>query len=141
MTNKKTNIATVLANLQTTSSGYDLIRYVGLPDMLGQESDLILYVMGKNLARQAECASIVEIQEFFQHVGWGELLLANEKRRGFIYELGGNLIKARLQMLKEIDFQLEAGFLAESMYHITNKNCECVAEINKDHVILHALHN
>ncbi|SFM07202.1 Protein of unknown function [Gracilibacillus orientalis] len=141
MTNKKTNIATVLANLQTTSSGYDLIRYVGLPDMLGQESDLILYVMGKNLARQAECATTEEVKEFFQHVGWGELWLTQEKRRGFIYELGGNLIKARLQTLKEIDFQLEAGFLAETMYHISNKSCECVAEVNKDHVILHVLHN
>ncbi|WP_018931320.1 YslB family protein [Gracilibacillus lacisalsi] len=141
MTNKKTNIATVLTNLQTTSSGYDLLRYIGLPDMLGQESDLILYVMGKNLARQAECASTEEIQEFFQHVGWGELALTHEKRRGFIYELSGSLVKARLQTLKEIDFQLEAGFLAETMLQITDKSCECVAEVNKDHVILHVLHN
>ncbi|MGN8645721.1 DUF2507 domain-containing protein [Gracilibacillus sp. HCP3S3_G5_1] len=141
MTNKKTNIATVLANLQTTSSGYDLIRYIGLPDMLGQDSDLILYVMGKNLARQAECASAEEIKEFFQFVGWGDLLLMQEKRSGFIYELSGDLIKARLQTIENIDFQLEAGFLAEAIYRITDKDCECVAEIKKEQVIFHVLHN
>ncbi len=141
VTNKKTNIATVLANLQTTSSGYDLIRYIGLPDMLGQESDQILYVMGKNLARQAECMTIEEIQEFFQHVGWGELILSQEKRRGYLFELSGDIIKARLQTLKEIDFHLESGFLAETIYQISDKACESVAEINKDHIIFHVLHN
>ncbi|GAE92703.1 hypothetical protein JCM21714_1714 [Gracilibacillus boraciitolerans JCM 21714] len=141
MTTKKTNIATVLANLQTTSSGYDLIRYIGIPDMLGQESDLILYVMGKKLARQAECISIEEIQEFFQHVGWGgELALSQEKRRGgYLFELSGSIIQARLQTLEKIDFQLEAGFLAETINQISEKDCESIAEIKKDHVILHVL--
>ncbi|MDX8046641.1 YslB family protein [Gracilibacillus sp. S3-1-1] len=141
MVDKKTNIATVLANLQTTSSGYDLIRYIGLPDMLGQESDLILYVMGKNIARQAECGSLEEIKEFFQHVGWGDLLIVKEKRNGYIYEISGELVQARKETLGEIDFQLEAGFLAEAIYHITEKECECVAEVKKGQVLLHVLHN
>ena len=141
MTNKNTHIATVLANLQTTSSGYDLIRYIGLPDMLGEEADLILYVMGKKLARQSDCATIEEVQEFFLHAGWGELLLIQEKRRGFHFELQGDIVKARLQTLQEVDFQLEAGFLAEAIYRFTNKISEGMAERKKDQILLHVLHN
>lgn len=141
MTNKNTHIATVLANLQTTSSGYDLIRYVGLPEMLGEEADLILYVLGKNLARHSDCATVEEVQEFFLHAGWGELHLVQEKRRGFLFELKGDIVEARLQTLSEIEFKLEVGFLAESIYRITNKSCEGVAEVKKKQILLHILHN
>ncbi|UOQ47200.1 YslB family protein [Gracilibacillus caseinilyticus] len=141
MTQNKTSLATILSNLQSTSSGYDLLRYIGLPEVLGQDSNLILYVMGKSFARQAECATYNEIQEFFQHAGWGEIRLIQEKRRGFIYQLDGELVKARLETIKDIDFHLEAGFLAETIFQLTNKSCEGLAEMKKDHVLFHVLHN
>ncbi|WP_066194552.1 MULTISPECIES: DUF2507 domain-containing protein [Gracilibacillus] len=141
MTKQNTSIATILANLQTTSSGYDLIRYIGLPDMLGQEKDLILYIMGKNLARKAQCGSKEEIQEFFVDAGWGDLHLLQEKRRGFIYELSGEIIEARQQTLGQIDYVLEAGFLAEAMVQIMDESYECIVEEKKQQILLNVLHN
>nr|WP_239588043.1 DUF2507 domain-containing protein [Gracilibacillus alcaliphilus] len=132
-------MATVLANLQTTSSGYDLIRYIGLPDMLGQETELILYIMGKNIARQAQCGSLEEVKEFFAHVGWGELNLVQEKRKRLIFELGGDIIQARQQTLEQVDYVLEAGFLAESVVQIKEEANECVVETKKDQILLHVI--
>ncbi|WP_163539736.1 DUF2507 domain-containing protein [Gracilibacillus sp. YIM 98692] len=140
MSRQTPNMATVLTNLQTTSSGYDIIRYIGLPDMLGEESDLILYVLGKNLARHTECGAIEEVEQFFVHAGWGDLQLEKEKRKGHLFRLDGDIVLARFQTIEKIDFQLEAGFLAASMEHITGKSCECLPDIKKNYVILQVIH-
>ncbi len=140
LTEKETNIATILANLQTTSSGYDLLRYIGLPDMFGKETDFILYILGKNLARKSEWISTEELQEFFLHVGWGELFLVKEKRRGYIFELAGEIVRSRLETIQQIEFQIEAGFLADAMEQITKKDCECLPEIKKGQVFLHVMY-
>ncbi|MFC4403729.1 YslB family protein [Gracilibacillus xinjiangensis] len=134
MIDKKTNIATIIANLHITGSGYDLLRYIGLPDMLGKDSDLILYVMGKNLAGKSDWVTIEEVMEFFRHVGWGELQLVKEKRRGNVFQLSGEVIEARIETIENIEFRLEAGFLAYVMEQITSKSCECIAEVKKDFV-------
>lgn len=139
MTEQKTHIATVLANLRNTSSGYDLLRYVGLPDMLGKDAGIILYVLGKNLARKAECESFEELFEFFLHSGWGELHLLQEKRKRYIFELSGDIVQSRLTTFEKIDFQIELGFIAETISRITSTSCECTSEIKKDQVLLHAI--
>ncbi|SES08450.1 Protein of unknown function [Gracilibacillus ureilyticus] len=139
MTEKKTNIATIIANLHITGSGYDLLRYIGLPDMLGKESDLILYVMGKNLAEKSDWVTTEEVLEFFLHVGWGDLVLAQEKRRGYVFHLSGEVIDARLETIENVEFRLEAGFLAKAMEQITGKPCECIAEIKKNLVEFHVI--
>ena len=139
LTEQKTHIATILANLRHTSSGYDLLRYVGLPDMLGKDAGIILYVLGKNLARKAECESFEELFEFFLHSGWGELQLVHEKRKKYIFELSGDIIQSRLATFENIDFQIELGFIAETITRITDTSCECTSEIKKGQVLLHAI--
>ncbi|KAB8138190.1 DUF2507 domain-containing protein [Gracilibacillus oryzae] len=141
MTGKETNIATIIANLHITGSGYDLIRYIGLPDMLGKESHLILYVMGKNLAEKSDWVSQEEVIEFFRHVGWGELQLMKEKRRGLIFQLSGEVVDARIETIEDIEFRLEAGFLAYVMEQLLNKECECIAEVKKDGVEFHVIYS
>jgi hypothetical protein len=141
LTDKHTNIATIIANLHITGSGYDLLRYIGLPDMLGKDKDLILYVLGKNLAAKSDWVNQEEVIEFFRHVGWGELVLVKEKRRGYIFELNGDVVLARLETIEDIEFRLEAGFLAYVMEQLTGKLCECIAEIKKDTVTFQVMYS
>ncbi|ENH97031.1 hypothetical protein J416_07542 [Gracilibacillus halophilus YIM-C55.5] len=139
MGQKQTNVATILANLHSTNSGYDVLRYFCLPDMLGKEADMVLYMMGKNLARQSECATTQEIQEFFRHTGWGELLLTTEKRKGYQFILEGEVVQARIETIQAIEFYLESGFLAESLTMIDNNQYECFVDLKQDHAKLEVI--
>ncbi|MBM7555030.1 YslB family protein [Thalassobacillus pellis] len=121
-----------LQSLVHTGAGYDLLRYYTLPDLLGKEAPFILYCMGKNLARKTEISSQEDILEFFQHFGWGKLSIIQEKKHETIFELSGHVIEKRLQNpLFEVDYRMEAGFLAESMKIVKDVECECMEELHK----------
>jgi predicted hydrocarbon binding protein len=95
--------------------GYELIREILLPEILGSESAEILYWAGKRLARKFPLQDFLEITDFFDKSGWGQLMILNEKKNELELELSSLLITQRLQSKGTYHFQLEAGFIAQQI--------------------------
>ncbi|WP_337020299.1 YslB family protein, partial [Oceanobacillus massiliensis] len=116
--------------LHTTGAGYDILRDVGLPELLGQEKDTLSYFMGKSLARKFDMKTLEDIYLMFEKMGWGKLELVKQKKKEFIFHLLSDSVVLRLKAPFEVDIRLEAGFLAESVQLTEGIECECVEEIN-----------
>ncbi|WP_077214175.1 YslB family protein [Bacillus dakarensis] len=93
--------------------GYELLREVLLPNLLGKETASILYWAGKDLARKFPLQSFEEMVDFFIKAGWGSLSLKDESKHEMTFELGSSIISERLKRKKDVTFNLEAGFLAQ----------------------------
>jgi predicted hydrocarbon binding protein len=106
---------TLLENIYISGFGYELIREVLLPDLLGKDTASILYWAGKNLARKYPLETVEDIVTFFDKAGWGTLTVASERKDELEFELTSPLIEARLSSKEECTFQLEAGFLAQQI--------------------------
>ncbi|GEN51868.1 hypothetical protein HFA01_01300 [Halobacillus faecis] len=107
------------------------MRYYTLPDFLGKDAPYLLYYMGKNMARQTEISTMDELYEFFQYMGWGELVLVKEKRKEMVFKLSGHMIEKRLnQKMFEVDFRMECGFMAEIICQMSDHTYECFEEKN-----------
>ncbi|MCT2535078.1 YslB family protein [Aquibacillus koreensis] len=125
------NINLIANKLSTSGSGYDILRYVCLPDLLGKDTNSILYVLGKNLARKLEAKDMNVLVDFFDQLGWGQLTLIKEKRTEIIFELTGDAINNRIANNIEDEYRIESGFLAESIQQIKDIDCECIEEIKR----------
>ncbi|WP_121611497.1 YslB family protein [Mesobacillus foraminis] len=99
----------------TSLFGYELIRDVLLPELLGKDAPEILYWAGKRLARKFPLGTMEEIKHFFINAEWGHLNIKEEKRSEMVLELTGEIISARLKNNSNLSFQLEAGFLAQQL--------------------------
>ncbi|MBN6206396.1 YslB family protein [Ralstonia pickettii] len=119
-----------LDELYTAGAGFDILRYVALPEFLGDEAPTLLYFMGRNLARKFEMSTIEDVYYIFEKLGIGKLELVKEKKREKIFHLLADSVVLRIKSPLQADFRLEAGFLAEAMETIDNVDCECVEEIN-----------
>jgi predicted hydrocarbon binding protein len=95
--------------------GYELIREVLLPEILGKDTPEILYWAGKRLARKDPLKNYDEIIEFFARASWGELVIKIERKEEIEFELSSPLIVSRVKSKAEHFFQLEAGFLAQQI--------------------------
>jgi predicted hydrocarbon binding protein len=115
--------------------GYELIREVLLPDILGKDTPEILYWAGKRLARKYPLETIEDIIQFFSRAAWGVLAVKNEKKDEMEFELNSPLMASRVKSKAEHFYQLEAGFLAQQ---IENQK-EVIAE-TFEHPVKHA-HN
>lgn len=102
---------------------YILIRDFLLSNILGEDIDEILYWSGKELARQFPLEKQDAIAPSFTHCGFGDLTLIKSEKNQNQYQLKGDLVETRL-LNEKISFQLEAGYLAEQMNHITGSSCE-----------------
>ncbi len=122
--------ASSLEELQTTGAGYDILRYVSLPDLLGEEAPSLLYFMGKNLARKMDIETMSDVAYIFEQLGWGRLEMIKEKRKELVFTLLSDAVVQRLKAPIETEFRLEAGFLAESIQLIKEVECECTEDIN-----------
>lgn len=120
----------ILNDLNISGAGHDVLRYVGLHDLLGDEALSLLYFMGKNLARKFEINSIDDIYYFFDKMGWGKLELIKEKKKRLTFTLLADSVVHRLKSPIETEFRLEAGFLSESIQLVNGQECECIEEIN-----------
>lgn len=120
-----------LENLHTNGCGYDVLRYIGLPEILGKESDTLLYFLGKSLARKLEIDSIDTLITIIESLGWGKLDLIKEKKKEIVFQLMSDSIVQKLKSPIETDFRLESGFIAEAIQQITGKECECKEEVIK----------
>jgi len=132
MSKKNTRLdLTHLEELHTSGAGYDILRYVGLPELLGDEKDTILYYMGKTLARKFDINTMDDIVQLFEQLGWGRLELTKQKKKSWEFHLLSDAVVLRLQGPFDADFRLEAGFLAEAVQKVSETECECVEKINQ----------
>lgn len=118
------NIAKYFSNIENSTVpayGYEMLRQVVLPDLLGKEAEAILYWIGKNIARKIQLDNLEDIPSFFQKMGWGTITLIKEEKKTMEFELTGELITYRFKNKAEYSFQLEAGFLAETVQQ--HKKC------------------
>ncbi|WP_087971840.1 YslB family protein [Oceanobacillus rekensis] len=120
-----------LEELQTMGAGYDILRYVSLPELLGEEKDTLFYFMGRSLARKFDIKTIEDIYFLFGKLGWGTLELVKQKKKEYIFQLLSDAVVLRLKAPFEADFRLEAGFLAEAVQMVEGMECECAEEINQ----------
>ncbi|WP_330948669.1 DUF2507 domain-containing protein [Virgibacillus sp. MG-45] len=129
---KKQNLhsLSILDNLHTSGAGYDVLRYLALPELLGKEKDSLLYFMGKSLARNFEFQAFGDILYFFETVGWGKLELIKEKRKELVFYMMSDAVARRLTSDIQAEFRLEAGFLAEAIQAVKGIECECMEEVN-----------
>ncbi|MCP9327592.1 YslB family protein [Liquorilactobacillus satsumensis] len=98
----------------TPAFGYEVLRDVLLPE-LTESNPTILYWAGKRLAREIFLAGAEDLPLFFEKAGWGTLKLVSTKRDQQLFELSGAVVKLRQQNVPQVDFLLEAGFLAETL--------------------------
>ncbi|CDO01699.1 hypothetical protein BN988_00138 [Oceanobacillus picturae] len=121
----------LLTNLQSTGAGYDILRYIGLPEIFGSESDTLLYFMGRNLARKFALETMEDIYDIVEKLGWGKLELVKEKKKELVFQLMADSVAQRLQAPLNTDFRLEAGFLAEAVQRLVGHDCECTEDIHR----------
>jgi predicted hydrocarbon binding protein len=95
--------------------GYELIREILLPEILGKDTPEILYWAGKRLARKFPLPDYDKIIEFFVNASWGQLEIKKENKDEIEFELTSPLIVSRVKSKAEHFFQLEAGFLAQQI--------------------------
>lgn len=129
--NQQEYSTSILEGLHTSGAGYDVLRYISLPELLGPESDTLLYFMGRNLARKFKFDTIEDIYQLFDKLGWGKLELVKNKRKELIFSMMSDSVVNRLKATFKTEFRLEAGFLAESIQQLKETEAECTEEINK----------
>lgn len=117
--------------LSVSAFGYELVREILLPELLGKDTPEILYWAGKRLARKYPLSTLEETIRFFQDAGWGTLSVKEETRKQLVLELGSELISSRLKNNANSTFQLEAGFLAQQMELQKNATAEAFEHPNK----------
>ncbi|MBS8265129.1 DUF2507 domain-containing protein [Mesobacillus boroniphilus] len=111
--------------------GYELVREVLLPELLGKDTSEILYWAGKRLARKFPLATLDETIQFFQDASWGTLTIKEESRKEMVLELSSELISSRLKNNPNTTFQLEAGFIAQQMEQQKKVTAEAFEHPNK----------
>lgn len=121
----------LLEELHTSGAGYDVLRYISLPELLGPESDTLLYFMGRNLARKLTFDTIEDIYHIFDQLGWGKLEIIKSKRQEITFSLMSDAVVNRINATFETEFRMEAGFLAEAIQQLKETDAECTEEINK----------
>src|SRR5699024_8068547 len=95
MDEKKMKI-TKLDTFADETAGQDMLRYIGLQELLGHEKDYLLYYMGKQIDRNIEYHSLEDVYYIFQKLRWGNLELIKEKRQQIILHLMSDDIVRRL---------------------------------------------
>lgn len=119
-----------LEEFSEATVGQDILRYIGLPTILGNEKNTILYFFGRNFARQFEINQLDDLYYIFHKMNWGNFELVKEKKKQLVFHLMSDDIVKRLTSSIPIDFRMEAGFIAEVVQHIYKRSCECVEQVN-----------
>jgi len=130
---KSTNETEKVPSEQLTipAFGYELVRDILIPEILGKETPDILYWAGKHLARKFPLVSTEEIISFFNKAGWGQLSLCKEDKYRAEFELTSPIISKQFDMNKHSCFKLEAGFLAEQYQNQKKMITEATEELVK----------
>src|SRR5690625_53011 len=130
MSNEQIPLST-LEEFDSETIGQDVLRYIGLPIVLGHEKDTLLYFIGRTLARKIHMETLEDLMYLFSKFRWGQLELIKDKRNQMVFHLMADEVVKRLQTTVETDFRLEAGFIAESVHQLTGRPAECNESINE----------
>ncbi|WLD92289.1 YslB family protein [Alkalihalobacillus sp. AL-G] len=114
--------------------GYELLRDVLLPELLGKENHSILYWAGRSLARKYPLDSSEKMVQFFAAANWGELQLNGQTDKSMTFELSSERVSDLLMKRMHKGFQLEAGFLAEQIQRQKKKVTETFDEVKRGKV-------
>jgi len=115
-------------SLTVPAYGYELLREILIPDLLGRDTPDILYWAGKRIARTFPLEHLEEAAAYFEKAGWGHLEIVKANKNEMEYALSSPLIEKRLKEKGKCTFQLEAGYLAQQHEQIR----ELVAEAFED---------
>ncbi|WP_445489571.1 YslB family protein [Niallia sp. 03133] len=99
--------------LTVPAYGYELIREILIPDLLGRDTPELLYWAGKRIARMFPLENVEDARLFFEKAGWGTLEVSKQSKHEIEYTLTSRLIEKRLKEKGKCSFQLEAGYLAQ----------------------------
>ncbi|MCL1630564.1 YslB family protein [Sporolactobacillus sp. CPB3-1] len=109
--------------------GYELIRSLLIPELLGKETASILYWSGRKLARQYPLENEQQVIDFFDRAGWGTLSLISKTKNKMTFECSSPLIASRIHDYPDSgSFSLEAGFIAEQIQRQTGYVAESYME-------------
>lgn len=122
---------TTFEELPHETIGHDVLRYISLPSIFGEDKDKLLYYVGRNLARQIEIDTLDDLIFLFQKFQWGNLELIKDKRHKLTFYLMADEVAQRMISSLPVDFRLEAGFIAEAIEKITKRECECHETVNE----------
>lgn len=111
--------------------GQDVLRYICLPEFLGIEQENLLYFIGKRLARMIEFNTLDDVFYIFEKLRWGNLEIVRNRRNRMTFHLMADEVAQRMESSIQIDFRLEAGFLAESVGIIAQRPCEVTEKVNE----------
>lgn len=121
----------LIENLLSTDNNdtfaYELIRDSLIPEVIGTDTT-ILYWVGKKMARSANLANIADLITFFEKANWGTLEVVKEKKDKQTWLLSGNIVTFRQNQIKSADFNLEAGFIAETIQIQSGFTSETIIE-------------
>src|SRR5699024_6814520 len=120
-----------LHELSDDTAGQDVLLYLGLPNLLGEEKDTILYLFGRNLTRQFELDEIDDMYYVFQKLKCCNLEIVKEQRNLVTLYLMADEIVERMEASIYTEFRLEVGFIAEVFQKVFQRGTECVEEINQ----------
>ncbi|UCZ52184.1 YslB family protein [Bacillus shivajii] len=110
----------------SSTFSYDLLRNVLLPELLGEDEEMILYWGGKSIARRIDSENLQDLEAFFKHAGWGSLSLLKEKKSERLYELVSPITTQDRPISLECGFLAQAieqqyGFITDASYEIKKK--------------------
>ena len=114
----------VLGHQTGTTLGSELLRDVLIPSLVGNNDD-IMYWAGKLLARKLLLATDNDLR-------LGTLTHTKSKKEEHSFELSGDPVKVRFGATEKPDFQLEAGFIAETFQLHSNFTTEAKVEKTDD---------
>ncbi|MBU3851326.1 MAG: YslB family protein [Candidatus Paralactobacillus gallistercoris] len=119
-----------------TSLPYDafVLRDLVIPNILGDDTEAILYWAGRNLAKQFNLSNPHALTNFCQQMHWGKLQLDHQNKYKEVYTLRGEDINERLRLNPQANFQLETGFIAQTRQLQLDYPCEATYEC-KDQVV------
>jgi len=103
--------------LTVPAYGYELLREILIPDLLGRDTPDLLYWAGKRIARMFPLEKIEDAHAFFEKAGWGTLEIVKQTKNEIDYTITSPLIEKRLKEKGKCCFQLEAGYLAQQHEH------------------------
>ncbi len=130
MKEQKTTIDLNLFEESSPFFGQSLLRDVLLPNLLGSETNEILYWAGKEIARQYPLKTIEDTTLFFERAGFGNLMLDKRDHQTIVYLLTGTSVESRIKAVENLTFNLEAGFLAEQIQQQEGHYTEAFYEVN-----------
>lgn len=117
----------VLSSQTGTTLGNELLRDILIPSLVGNNDD-IMYWAGKLLARKLLLTTDNDLRLFFKYAGWGNLKHIKAKKEEHLFEINGKPIEVRFHATDKPDFQLEAGFIAETFQLHSNLATEAKIE-------------